>query len=297
MTENQKALKQYESQKHDAAVARLPEFKSLDLTDDPDQVVGLIRDIDIQANKEIAQFVGAIEDQRFVLVGRCFQHLKKIADKGKYTDSIQELGYTYDQVKKQVKFTETYIKQALTRKRGINALLGPGMMGTMARLFTRNELTALGDGKKVHGLRDTDLGKLTQNEVILHIKAARAERDEAIDDNRKLTKQRDVSNKNNHALQDTNKQLQSELDLATKGPKSVEEAHIVCSNIRAAAASISVYIDKLKVMAHSDEVAAAAHESITFAKLKIQTQHDDFCGVETDPKITKELEKLQELFS
>ena len=296
---NNAALAKFEKQKHDAAVDKLPEFIALDLTDDPKQIVGLIRRIKEQANAElvrVADAITAIQNTEFYLIGRCFGHLKTITDQGKYKEAIEELGYTYDTVKIQVKTTETYIKQLLTRKKDIDVLLPPGMLGTIARNLNRDELTALGQGKEVLGLRDKDLEGKSQREAIALIKTARAERDNARQATVKLKDQRDKSNTKNRNLQDQNKQLETALDLATKGPKSVEEAHIVCSNIRACAASISVYIDQLKVMAHSDEVAAAGHETITFAKLKIQIKHDEFYGTETDPKVTKQLEALEKLF-
>ena len=299
MTKNndtKQALEQQQQQENAAAIARLPEFKTLDLTDDPEQVKGLIQQIDAQANKEIAQFVGAIEDQRFVLVGRCFIHLKSITDKGKYQESIEELGYTYDQVKKQVKVTETYINHALKRKKGIDALLGPGMLGTMGRLFNRSELAALGDGKKVLGLRDSDLQEMSQSDVINHVRAARAERDEAIQERSDTAEKLKKSNKKNQDLEDKLHQKNNEYNLLEKGPESLEQARELCANIRSHSNAIKQHIVALSAMAHSAEVAHAADESVAYAKYNIQISHDEFHGAKSDAKKAKELERLRKLF-
>lgn len=286
-------IKKQETEK---AMARLPEFKSLDLTDDPEQVKSLITAIENQASKEIVNAVSAIDGQRYVMVGRCFIHLKSICDHGEYKKGIEELGYKYDQVKKQIKFTESYINQALTRKKGTDALFGPGMAATMASYLSKDELKQLGDGETVYSLTDTAISKMTQREFVAHVKAAKAERDEAILERIKKDGQLSKSHDKNRTLEHEKSLIQDELDLLRKGPKSTEDAHKICSHLRSLATEMSVYIKKLKVLGHVPEVTNAGNDTIAWSILKLQIEFDLFSDVEPSDKKIKELEKLSALF-
>ena len=288
MPPKENSLTKQNADQKNAAISRLPEFKTLDLTDDPEQVKNVITQIDAQANQIIAETVGAIEDQRFVMVGRCFIHLKSITDKGQYQDAIEELGYTYDQVKKQVKVTETYIKQALTRKKGIDALLGPGMLGTMARLFNRKELKALGDGNKVYGLSDKNLESMTQQQVVAHVRGARAERDEAIQDLDKIKTQRDKSHLKIKSLGAENSALEDKMRLLTAGPEDVQDvgtlSDMAINNILEAAKCIR----QMNMLSQSEKAFVIMATTMKFSISQLRLVFDEIEGVESPESIIDE---------
>lgn len=278
-------LENFKKAQQEKAIARLPEFKTLNLTDDPKQIKTLIKEIDAQAGKEIAavaQEITLIETQQYYLVGRCFIHLKSITEKGGYKEAIDELGYTYDEVKHQVKMTETYINQALTRKKDNVVLLGPGMLGTMSRNLSPAQLKALGSGKKVFGLRDKDLENMSSREFINRIKLEKAKADEAVISEFKKTQQLCKSHDKIRTQGDTIDELNDSLRILTDGPKDVQDIGKLAQEIIAGTTKIDVAARQLYKMNHAPEANAILTTSMSFATASMRKLLDQFENIESD---------------
>jgi len=274
--EVQAAIEARREAERERALARVPEFAGLELSDDPEKVYAEIASIKSQAHQAIAETSMQITQQAVVLTGRCFLHLKKILPHGQFQESIETHGYKYDYVIKAMKVTETFADLA---KNGTGTIFGGGKLLTMASFFRRDELRALASGQEVLGLDEAAIEKMSLREMREHVRAARAEAAQAARERDAEHEKRLKSNEKLSKLEEDLAAAKREAQLYKDGPADLREVAELCRSAQSHAIAAAFALEKARKLDNSESAHRLLQDAHDFVSFKAHQAHCDFDGV------------------